>query len=182
MKTTYLINKAQADGRIALTAVSQEEWYEVMRENQALPSNKKRYFIDDWIIEGKFADRMIIEVSQDEYREWNREHMRAERNRKRRKRYSFVSLDGITTESDELTLQDRLSGDDTENIFRNVSMEEMRATLQNWQPWAFDFMRLYLSGEKHRSANILSEKYGVTPRMIRNYRKQFEIFIKNLLN
>lgn len=122
MKTTYLINKAQADGSIALTVVPQQEWREVINQNSTLPQNQKRYFIDDWIIEGKFADRMVVEVSQSEYRKWNREHMRSERNRKYGKRYSLVSLDGITAHAGELTLQDRLSGNDTENTYLQFSL------------------------------------------------------------
>lgn len=37
MKTTYLVNKEQADGSVYLTAVSSAEWLEVVESNKSLP-------------------------------------------------------------------------------------------------------------------------------------------------
>lgn len=68
LKNTYLINKPQKDGKAALCAVTAAEWLAAVKANRYLPTEHRRYFIDDCIEDGKEIDRMIIEVSYAEYK------------------------------------------------------------------------------------------------------------------
>ena len=60
-------------------------------------------------------------------------------------------------------------------------MEELKEALAAWRPWAADLLELYLNGEKRACTEALSRKYGVSPQVIRKYKRQFEDFVKNFL-
>lgn len=118
LKTTFLINKPQKDGRTALCTATAEEWLSAVSSNRNLPTERRRYFIADCIEDGKEIDRMVIEVDYDEYRRWNSRHTVTERSRKAEKEYQFLSLDAVLNEADDITLLECLS-----------SMEDMEAAV-----------------------------------------------------
>ena len=73
MKITYLIKKESNSGDASLVETTKEEWLEIIKQNETLPKDRQRYFIRDMIIEGSDLDVMIMESSEDQYKEWYRE-------------------------------------------------------------------------------------------------------------
>ena len=181
MKNTFLLNKPQKDGTIALCTATAEEWIAVVNGNRNLPTDQRRYFIADCIEEGKDIDRMIIEVSYAEYRRWNSHHTMTERNRKAGKKYQHLSLDAVMNETDGIELLDCVGG--IENIetevIDEILMKELKKQLAAWKPWATDMLEIYLADEKRSCSAEMAKRYGVSERVIRKYKRQFEEFIKN---
>ncbi len=182
MKTTYLLNKKQDDGSIRLTVVDSSEWLSVVNLNQNLPKDQRRYFIVDYIPEGDTLDRMVIEVSADDYRKWNREHTASERNRSfQRSNYQLISLDALTDIPNNRPGSDVFSTSELidEKICSQIMLETLRKQLSAWKPWANDLLDYYLQGKQRSCTSAIVEKYGVSTRMVRKYKKQFEEFIIN---
>ena len=69
MKLTYLAYTEQPDGSASLDQVSRDQWRQIVQENPALPSEKRRYFITDCFRDVGVLDCMVIETSQEEYRQ-----------------------------------------------------------------------------------------------------------------
>lgn len=184
MKITYLLNKQQPDGTLCLAVSTVAEWQAVLRENRKLPNNQRRYFILDYIPDGGELDCMVIETSAEEYRTWNREHMAAERNRAIGKRFQHISLNANPLGTDGAErIQDAVVATEQaeEAIFDQLLMENLRARLSAWKPWANDLLELYLQGQKKTCTKMLAAKYGVSPQTARKYKRQFENFIKKFL-
>ena len=184
MKVTYLINKEQTDGNVKLTIGTKEELREILIANKGLAVNQRRNFIADYISDGTEMDCMIVEVSADEYRQFNREHMASERNRKLMNMYCHISLDDNIHEQEDLITEEILADDFNleETITSEILLEELEDRLSNWKPWALDMLEIYLNGQKRGCTKELSEKYGVSEQVIRKYKRQFEDFIKNFLS
>lgn len=181
MKNTYLINKPQKDGKVALCAVTAAEWLAAVNANRYLPTEHRRYFIADCIEDGKEIDRMIIEVSYAEYKKWNSRHTITERSRKAGKEYRFLSLDAVLNETDDITLLECLrSAEDMEAaVISEMIMDELEKQLFAWKPWAVDLLAYYLAGKKKSCTAAMAKKYGVSEQVIRKYKRQFEKFVKN---
>lgn len=184
MKTTYLVNQKQPDGRICLVAVSSSEWLSVVEMNKHLPAEQQRYFVRDYIIEGDIRDCMVIETSAEDYRDWDRKRLAARRNRKTGENFQHLSIDAPLGEcygSD--TLADLLgSGEQVEALACDqILLDELREALAIWKPWANDLLDMYLQGRKRTCTNVLAERYGVSPQVIRKYKRQFEEFVKKFL-
>lgn len=185
MKTTYLINKTQPDGTVQLSIATFEEWFAVARANKSLPACQRRYFIVDCIAEGYDMDRMVIESTAAEYRKWNRDRMASVRNRVLGRNYQVLSLDvPIRVKDTMLNLKEAIrSGEDVEERACFQMLEtQLRDALAAWKPWAADMLDCYLRGERRNCTDILSMKYGVSPQVVRKYKRQFEKFIKNFLD
>ena len=73
-------------------------------------------------------------------------------------------------EADDITLLECLgSMEDMEAaVISEMIMDELKKQLFAWKPWAADLLAQYLAG-----------KYGVSEQVIRKYKRQFEIFVKN---
>ncbi len=184
MKTTYLMNKVQPDGSIRLSIATFEEWLAMVEANKSLPASQQRYFIVDCISDSRDMDRMVIEVTAAEYREWNRDRMAAARNRVLGKNYQVLSLDApFRTENTVLDLRKALkSGERMEEQVCSQMLEvQLREALAAWKPWANDMLDCYLRGERRTCTDTLSMKYGVSPQVVRKYKRQFEKFIKKFL-
>lgn len=181
MKNTYLINKPQKDGTMALCTATVEEWIAAVNSNRNLPTNQRRYFIADCIEDGKEIDRMIIEVPYTEYKKWNSRQTITERSRKAGKEYQFLSLDAVLNETDDITLLECLrSTEDMENaVTDEILMDELKKQLSNWKPWAVDMLGQYLAGRMKSCTADMAAKYGVSEQVIRKYKRQFEEYIKN---
>lgn len=181
LKTTFLINKPQKDGRTALCTATAEEWLAAVSSNRNLPTERRRYFIADCIEDGKEIDRMVIEVDYDEYRRWNSRHTVTERSRKAEKEYQFLSLDAVLNEADDITLLECLSSmEDMEAaVISEMIMDELKKQLFAWKPWAADLLAYYLAGKKKSCTAAMAKKYGVSEQVIRKYKRQFENFVKN---
>lgn len=184
MKTTYLINKEQPDGSIRLTVSTSSEWLAVVKANRQLPPNRQRYFILDYIVDGGEMDRMVIEASAEAYRVWHREHMAAQRNRAAGKDFLVLSTDASLFDDGEMEcLLNTLAGTSKveEDACDHILLEQLRAELAQWKPWANDMLDLYLLGDKRHGTEALTEKYSVSPQVIRKYKRQFEEFVKKFI-
>ena len=158
MKTTYLINKAQADGNVQLSIADREEWKDVVKANKKLPAEKRRYFILDYIKDGTDLDCMVIEAPVDVYRTWIREHMASKRNRDAGKGYQIFSLDAPVADSDGVeTLLDTISagGSVEECICGEMLLIDLREALAAWKPWGNDLLEIYLQGQKRTCGDRL---------------------------
>lgn len=184
MKITYLINQIQPDGSTGLSAVTAAEWQSTVQANKELPSERQRYFIRDYIVDGNTMDCMVIEVSADEYILWDKDRSLAKRNREAGKDFHIISLDappaninGKTTVLDRLSEQTQFES----IVCDSVLIDELKTALAVWRPWAVELLELYLRDQKRVCTDALSHKYGVSPQMIRKYKRQFEEFVKKFL-
>lgn len=152
-----------------------------MEKNKTLPVEQKRYFILDYIPDGSDMDKMVVEAPVDMYREWHREHMARKRNRDLGKNYRHISLASIVGVKDT-----RANFADMDTMVDNASeehrsqkiLEILQNRLAKWKPWAVDLLDFYLLGHRKDCTDIMAQKYGVSSRMVRKYKKQFENFIK----
>ena len=183
MITTYLIRKADINGNPILAIASKSEWISITLQNRSLPADKRRYFISDCIVDGSDMDLMVIEVSYEEHRKWNREHMRAMRNINEGKKYLHLSLDAPTESNPDIELnevaEDSFCLEAT--VLEEYSIETISQILRKWNIWAVDMLDMYLDGNAKGSAALIAQKYGVSERMGFKYKKQFEVFIKKLI-
>lgn len=185
MKTTYLVNQTQPDGSTQLSVVSSAQWLAVVQMNKQLPADRRRYFIIDYIQDGDELDRMVIEVAADTYHAWHKEHMAAQRNRRLGRNYLHLSLDVfISTKDGPVCLEDIMAADDAvaEMVSGEMLLADLRRELSAWKPWANDLLDLYLQGKRRSCSSILAEKYGVSERAVRKYKRQFEDFVKKFVS
>lgn len=182
MKTTYLLNKQQPDGGIALAIASHEEWLSVIKADKRLPPEQRRCFVFDYIADGDSLDCMVIETPYEEFRVWDRERKAEARNRNIGRRFQQLSLDAppVGSDSTEPLLSIIDSGEEVEPaVYDKLLADELRAALAAWRPWANDLLELYLCGQKRACTSTLAKKYGVSLQAVRKYKRQFEKFIKN---
>ena len=153
MKTTYLIYK-QVDGIRQLVVATQVEWDAIMKENRGLPMEKRRCFMIDCIKDEGELDCMYIEMSTAEYREWNSENTVANRKRKIGSLYPHVSLDTEASTTGTGTLHESVPSDfDLEELATdNILMEELKASLRKWEPWAEELLDLCGLAIRHSEA------------------------------
>lgn len=184
MKTTYLVNQEQPDGSVCLAVVSSAVWRTVVERNKQLPLDQQRYFVIDYIADSSEIDRMVIETTAEDYRVWHKEHMASERNRRLGNAYQFVPLDALRYGTDGIEyLQENFLADDQleEIVCSQIILVDLRRKLAEWKPWANDLLDMYLLGNQRNCTGVIAEKYGVSDRVVRKYKRQLEDFIKNFL-
>ena len=182
MKTTYLIYK-QINGVQQLVVATQAEWDAIIKENRGLPVEKRRCFTVDCIKDDGELDCMYIEVSASEHRKWNSENTIYQRKRKVGKRYNHQSLDTGTSDSDVGSMHESVSsGFDLEGFANdNILMDELRAALRKWNPWAEELLDIYFAGAKRTCNKYLCIKYQTSDRTVQRWKKAFETFVLNFL-
>ena len=181
MSNIYLARVTHGPMAGTLQTITLEEWVTIVRKNKQLPLEARRYFIIDCIIENDGVDRMYIEVDRDTYNEWHRENQAMYRNRIAKKQFLHISMDAEIENGDGDILQDFLPSDfsletHTELI---IALEELYATLKDWKPWALDLLKAHINGDSRACTRKLAQKYGVTERQMRNYKRQFSQKIKS---
>ena len=184
MSTTYLLKKRQGDENSPLELATRKEWLKAIRQESVLPKEQRRYFIKDCIIEKGEFDCIYMEVSYKEYLEWNREHMKQERNRQASLSFTHLSLENslYTSEDARKISEELVSSENLEDkVLDLVQLMEFRQKLRKWRPWGVDMMELYLTGQQRQATSIIASKYHVSPQRARRYKGQFEKFIKKFL-
>ena len=58
-----------------------------------------------------------------------------------------------------------------------ILLDELHEALTLWKPWANDLLDMYLQGKKRTCTRTLAERYGVSPQVVRKYKRQFEEYI-----
>lgn len=182
MKTTYLVYK-QIDGAQRLAPATRAEWDAIMKENRGLSMEQRRCFIKDCFYDEDDLDCMFIEVTTAEYRKWNRQNTALHQKRKAGAEYSFVSLDASNPGTELEPLRESIpSGFEVEKIATDhLLMEELKAALRKWKPWAEELLDIYLSGAKRSSTVALCEKYHLSPRAVQKRKADFEKFVLDFL-
>lgn len=182
MKTTYLIKSGNPELNGALVEITGEEWYEITKLNASLPKANRRYFIRDTILDGSESDSIVIEVDQAEYRKWKAEHQALWRRSRDNNGIVTLSLDMHIGDSDTLNFMDTIAGAEAaeSTFFSEQLIEDLKASLAEWKPWATDLLDEYMKGSR-QITKWLAERCGVSEQMARRYRKSFEAFINNFL-
>lgn len=113
MKKRYLVWKDPAcNGRdIEWVEISGEQFVEMMK----LPENRKRRFIHLSGDPCGGADTLLIEATEEQYREWRKEYDAAYYRSERDKNIILLSLDMPLVADDEMTMYDLISSGD-ENV------------------------------------------------------------------
>ncbi len=184
MKITYLVNQEQPDGSVCLCVATHDEWRAVVDANKLLPTEHRRRFIVDVIVEGSNWDCMIMEVSDSEYQEWNKYYLSSRRNRKAAKGIQFLSMDAPIPDRSGLRnfLDSIKSADQVEELACDLAlMDQLRKALSAWKPWGPELLDAYLNDEKRNCTDILALKFNVSAQVIRKYKRQFEEFVKKFL-
>ena len=180
-KSVYLLRSTDPDAS-ELIEVSGKEWYGTVKANHSDPNAQKRYFICDTIIDGDCKDRIFMEVSEPEYRQWKLKQQATRRWLDGKKEVTLLSLDS-PTEEESITLEDTLKTDRRldDNYIANVLLLELRKEVVKWKPWAGELLEMYLRGQQRSSTAWLAEQCGVSEQMARRYRKDFEEVVKKFL-
>ena len=63
----------------------------------------------------------------------------------------------------------------------NLLIEELKAALRKWKPWAEELLELYLSGAKRSCTSGLCEKYKLSDRAVQKRKAAFEKFVLDFL-
>lgn len=179
-KSTYLV-KAANTSNAPLVEVTGKQWYEIVKANKNLPKSSQRYFITDQIVDGDSVDRMIIEVSEHEYKQWRTAQQQKRRNIKQAEGVKVLSLDDLTADGITLleTLHDEHDGFDA--CTTDILLQELRHALSLWNCWGDELLTMYLNSDQRASTAWLASKCGISEKQARIYRKHFEAFIKKFL-
>ena len=180
MKITYLIKKESNSGDASLVETTKEERLEIIKQNETLPKDRQRYFIRDMIIEGSDLDVMIMESSEDQYKEWYRERHIETRNYTLRKEFEILSLDAPISDGEDLILADELQAPQNNQsaYLFTILLSELRESLSKWRPWGESLLDMYLNGERRSCTLKLSQLCGVSLQTARRYKREFELYIR----
>ena len=181
MKITYLAYTRQDDGSRALSVITEAEWDRIREENLALPRDQRRVFFSDVIQEGHDIDIMVIEMDRERFRRENSEKHNAAKKSRGWAEHPPLSLEQLrdTGESAAPGLDNLIADSRFERaVEEQLDLKLLRRELADWKPWACEMLGYYLAGESRRCTGPLARKYGVTERMMRNYKREFENFVK----
>ena len=181
MKTTYLVFENGIGS--ALRIASEQEWDQILAMNRSLPRAERRFFIKDCITESNGMDCIYIETSKDEYDRWHSMHQVRYKKRKDAGEVIVDSLDAYPRLDDDSAWVDMMAdGVDWENrMIDQVRMKELREELNHWRDWANELLDFYLTGMQMEATAILSEKYGVSAKTIRQRKRALEEVLKKFL-
>ena len=181
MNATYLFKEETANGQKKLRIGTGQEFDSIKLENRSLPVEERRYFIKEKSLDIDNPDILFIEVSREEYIQWNRENNARYKNNLLAKNYTMMSIESELTriEADESAFYGSASG--YEEILDQAWVEELRRDLVEWRPWAGDLLDAYLAGEVSNCPTLLAGKYGVSLQTARKYVRQFEQRLKIFL-
>lgn len=74
MNTTYLFKEETNNGQKKLRIGTGQEFDKIKLQNRSLPVEERRYFIKEKSLDAENPDILFIEVSREEYIQWNREN------------------------------------------------------------------------------------------------------------
>ncbi len=181
MSVKYLAKNKQSG---ILEEIKFNEWQEIINNNLKLPLTQRRFFMKDVIKEVNHLDEIYIEVSHKEYKKWNSENTVYLKKSKYKENYTFQSLNIDWEKNKEnenykdfnsINLVEELTLD-------NVLMEEIIKKIREWKPWGEDLFLEYMKGNKRNCTRDLAVKFNVSDNTIRRYKKEFENFIKKIIN
>ena len=180
MKTTYLLREEQPDGSVCMVETTSEVWHAIVKADAVRPRCERRFFIYDIIPDEGGLDCMVIEVTWDEWKEWDNKQRAVRRSNERKREISFLSLDCLIEDGDRDQFYERMLIDDIfeTEVISNRSIDGLRAALREWNPWGVELMEYYIAGEKTSCTKAIAMKYEVSEQTARKYKRQFEDFVK----
>lgn len=180
-KSTYLVKSAPKSGA-TMEEITGKQWFEIVRANKDLPASQRRYFIVDKITDDGFEDRIVMEVSEQEYTRWKVEQQARRRNLNEAAEYTFLSLEDLAPEGTVIaeTLEDTVDAIGT--CATKILLQELKISLSEWNCWGVELLAMYLNGKRRASTAWLASKCGISEKQARIYRKRFEAYIKNFLS
>ena len=144
---------------------------------------KRRCFMKDCFDDGDGLDCMYIEVTASEYREWNISNTVSQRKRTAGAIYTHLSLDAGVPDTDVESLHEYVPSDfSLERLTTDrILIDELKAALRKWKPWAEELLELYLSGAKRSCTTELCRKYQLSDRAVQKRKAAFEKFVLDFL-
>ena len=183
MKTRYLAREQQPDGTYRLVEISSEKWHAIIKDQEGLPMEQKRHFIDDKIFDHLGEDCIKIEVSLDEWRRWDNKRKKKNREAEQRNRYLHLSLDYVRDAETGATMMTHstLCSISEDEAYREFQFEEMKKALAEWRPWALRMLQFYMEGDITHANKEMMEVFNVKQATVSKYKKQFEAFMRDYL-
>ena len=181
MKTRYLVREQQPDGTYQLVEISSEKWHAIVKDQEGLPMEQQRFFIEDVIYDENGRDCIKIETTLEEWRKWDNNRKKKGREFDHQRKFIHLSLDYvIDTETGATMMTHSIEGCvSEEQAFKECYFEELQRALAAWRPWAVRMLRFYMEGDaKHANKEMMAE-FHVTERMVRYYKAEFETFMKD---
>lgn len=192
MKITYLVKETENNRQrgnepyddSSLIQVSGKEWRDIILKNRNLPEAQRRYFIKDIIDDGGDCDILIIEVTKEEYKVWRRERQITWRNHLLGQKYSCFSIhEKLCDQEDVKTILETIGTNlSAENeFFCKQLFTDLVSSLEEWKPWGKELLKRYMKGERRASTKWLAKFCSVSEQTARQYKRDFERFIKTFL-
>ena len=184
MKTGYLAREKQPDGSFRLVQITPEDWHAIIKEQEGLPMEQKRHFIEDKIFDHSGEDCLKIEVSLDEWRRWDNNRKKKSREAEHRRKYLHLSLDYVIDAETGATMMTHstLCAISEDEAYRDCLREDLLKALSEWKPWALRMLQFYMEGDAKHSIKKMMEVFQVKEPTIYKYKKQFEAFMKEYLS
>ena len=183
MKTVYLVREQQPDGTYRLVQISAEKWHAIIKDQEGLPMEQKRHFIDDKIFDDLGEDCIKIEVSLDEWRRWDNKRKKMGREAEYRKKYLHLSLDYVIDAETGATMMTHstLCSISEDEAYQECLFEDMKKALAEWKPWALTMLQFYLDGKDKHAIEEMMEAFQIKRSSVFTYKKQFEAFLREYL-
>lgn len=184
MKTVYLVREQQLDGTYRLVEISAKKWHAIIKEQEGLPMEQKRHFIDDIIFDYHGEDRMKIEVSLDEWRRWDNKRRKQGREAEHRRKYLHLSLDYVIDAETGATMMSHstLCAVSEEEAYCECLREDLLKALAAWKPWALRMLQFYMEGDVKHANRKMMEEFHIKQATVSKYKKQFEVFMREYLS
>lgn len=184
MKTVYLAREQQPDGTYRLVEISAEKWHAIIKEQEGLPMEQKRHFIEDIIFDYHGEDRMKIEVSLDEWRRWDNKRRKQGREAEHRRKYLHLSLDYVIDAETGATMMSHstLCAVSEDEAYRECLREDLLKALAAWKPWALQMLQFYMETDITHANEQMMAVFQVKERTVRKYKSQFEAFMREYLS
>jgi len=183
MKTVYLAREQQPDGTYRLVQISAEKWHAIIKDQEGLPMEQKRHFIEDKIFDDLGEDCIKIEVPLDEWRRWDNKRKKMGRDAEQRKKYLHLSLDYVIDAETGATMltHSTLCSISEDEAYRECLFEDMKKALAEWKPWALTMLQFYLDGKEKHAIEEMMEAFQIKRSSVFTYKKQFEAFLREYL-
>lgn len=178
---TCWVYVTDSDGVSTLKNVEFSELEKIKAENRAAPKDKRRYFIEDYCVNGSVCDCLHLEVTREQYNLWQREY-RANAgalNAESDAGVTLVSLNACADGDSRREFQDAALPPVTnqeERCVLRMDLERLWNGLNDsGKSYLCDMLAYYQEkGGVWGSGVHISQKYGVTRRMVSEYHAELK--------
>ena len=177
----YIVNTcwvydSQPDGSVTLKKVEFSELKEIKTRNRTAPKDKRRYFIEDYCVNGPVCECLNLEVSHEQYKLWRRmfranaKAMNAESDAG----VKLVSLDACLDTEESREIRDIVIPpvtDQEEMSILRMDLERFWESLNHeGKAYLCDMLAYYHENDGVWGSGVyISNLYGVSRRMVSEY-------------